>query len=430
VQDRLIRAYLWFLVVALPMDWFGPTGAVLREAGAKPAIPLMLAASLVLIVARYRTIVRSLPVSTWRLVYRFLGIFACGLAAMSLNLILGWSQFGRTKDPVAQFIGQGAMFALTPLIIVLHAELLKDRRWSAYLISVLPWAVVIHLVALALDVSGVLRYDRFPLSLFRTGSELVSMRVSGLFSEPSYFATMGAIYGVALLFASPAESKRRNTVLALVLFAAALYTGGKTLVPVAICGFLGYSWYSKARIVTLRNVLAALVICSITVVIVISQSALNVQDNLSSAMRFGSTLTSLNVALSGYGITGVGFGQFHFMFLQKFMPTFLLFSQEALAQMASTADHRTSTYNLFSRYLVETGVLGLGLFLACLQDLATLARHDRDEASLLGILLLSTSLGFLMTQEPYCYPPLMLGASLILSAHNRRVSLLSPGVTK
>jgi hypothetical protein len=47
------------------MDWFGPTGALLREAGAKPAIPLMVLASIVIFGARYGRIVTSLPVGAW-----------------------------------------------------------------------------------------------------------------------------------------------------------------------------------------------------------------------------------------------------------------------------------------------------------------------------------------------------------------------------
>jgi hypothetical protein len=399
------------------MDWFGPTGALLREAGAKPAIPLMVLASIVIFGARYGSIVTSLPVSSWRLVCRFFGIFACGVMAFVLNLIFDWSRFGEAKNPVTQFITQAALFLLTPLLIAMHAELFRNRRWSSYIVSLIPWAAGIHLVVVALDVIGAFRFDRLPLSMFRTGSEAASMRVAGMFSEPSYFGTMAALYGIPLLFASPAHSRRRNVALALLLFAAALYTGGKTVVPVAICGFLGFSWYSKTRFFTLRNVIIGLVVASVTIGVVISRSALNVQDNLSSAMRFGSTLTSINAALAGYGILGVGFGQFHFMFLQKYMPNFLLISEEAISQMASTADHRASTYNLFTRYLIETGVTGLLLFLASWRDLYKIARNDRNLASLTGVLLISTSLGFLFTQDPYCYPPLIFGAAMILGAH-------------
>ena len=421
-----MKVYLGLLMITLPMDWFGPTGALLREAGAKPAIPLMLAASLVLLATRFRAMVRSLPALTWRLLCMYFGIFLCGLFAFALNLIFGWSRFGGAKDPFTQFVAQAALFLLTPLLILGHGEIFRERRWSAYLLSFLPWAVAVHLLVLSLDVARVLHYDRIPLSLFRPGSEAVSMRVSGMFSEPSYFGTMAALYGVPLILLSPARGRRVHVALALLLFIGALYTGGKTVIPVALCGFLGYAWYGRIRLFTLRNLIVGTVLFLISAAVIIGRSALDVQGNLSSAMRFGSTLTSINAALAGYGLVGTGFGQFHFMFLQRFMPSFLLYSQEAIIQMASSAEHRTSTYNLFTRYLIETGLPGLLLFLASLRELYMQARKDQSTANLLGVLFTSASVGFLLTQEPYCYPPLILGAALILGAHHS----ISPPVTR
>ena len=428
MRDQIVKTYLWLLVISLPMDWFGPTGALLREAGAKPAIPLMMAASIWLLAARYGSVVYTLPIASWLLTCRFFGIFVCGFCAFALNLIFGWSRFGGNKNPLTQFLTQAALLAITPFIIVMHAELFRDRRWSDYVLRVLPWAAVIHLTALALEVIGALRYNHIPLSLFRTGSEITSMRLAGMFSEPSYFGTMAAIYGVPLILAAPIRRTNSYRLLATGLFAAALYTGGKTVIPVTICGFIGYMWYSRMRLFTLRNILIMLAVMGISLGIIVSRAALDVQENLSSAMRFGSTITSVNAAIAGYGITGVGFGQFHFMFLKKFMPSFLLFSEEAVIQMASSAEHRTSTYNLFTRFLIETGFVGLLLFLACIRDLYRLARTDQKAASLLGILFISTSLGFLFTQEPYCYPPLMLGAALVIGARNERLPKLARAV--
>jgi hypothetical protein len=176
------------------------------------------------------------------------------------------------------------------------------------------------------------------------------------------------------------------------------------------------------KIFSVRNVSVALLVTALAAVFVARTAIFDVRENLSSAMRFGSTLTSLNVALAGYGITGVGFGQFHFMFQQRFMPPFLLFSQEALTQMASTAEHRTSTFNLFTRYWVETGIAGLALFLGLLAYLFRLARRNPGQRALVGSLMLGSSLGFLVTQEPYCYPPLILASSFLLAAQLDRFS--------
>jgi hypothetical protein len=404
-------------MVALPMDWFGPTGTLLREGGAKPAIPLMCAASLIAVLAWPHRFSRELPLASLRILGTFALIFLCGLLAFSINLAMGWSPFDATKTPLEQFVSQSLLFLLTPAILLTHAEIFRGGNWSSYAIRILPWAAALHLGAAAFELAGLFRYNRLPLSLFRTGYELNSMRLSGMTSEPSYFGTMAAFYGLPLLLAFHGRRRLRCRLLAVVLFLFALAAGGKTVLPVSLCGLLAYAWYAKLRVFTLRSVLVSLLLAAVAAVFLARTSVLDLRDNLSGAMRFGSTLTSVNVALAGYGIAGVGFGQFHFMFLERFMPRFLLFSQEAIFQMASTADHRTSTFNLFTRYWVETGIAGIALFLGFLVSLFRMARRHPGQRALVGILLLGSSLGFLLTQDPYCYPPLIFAASLILAEH-------------
>jgi O-antigen ligase len=425
IQDLLIRVYLWLLILTLPIDWFGPTGTLLREGGAKPAIPLMVLASLITFLAWPQRFSRHIPLASLRVLSAFALIFVCGLLAFSINLIMGWSRFDASKTPLTQFITQAALFLLTPALIAAHAEILRDRHWSSYAIGLIPWAAAIHLSVAGLELAGVFHYDRLPLSLFRTGYETNSMRLSGMTSEPSYFGTLAALYALPLVLAFPGKRRWLYRTLAALLLILALAAGGKTVLPVGLCGLLAYAWYARLRIYRLRNLFIAVLVAAFAIVFLARTSPFDVRENLSSAMRFGSTLTSINVALAGYGITGVGFGQFHFMFLERFMPRFLLFSPEALSQMASTADHRTSTFNLFTRYWVETGITGLALFLAVLAYLFRLARRTPSQPALIGILMLGSSLGFLLTQEPYCYPPLILAASLILAAQHDRSSSLN-----
>jgi hypothetical protein len=420
-----MRLYLLLLIVALPVDWFGPTGLLLREGGAKPAIPLMIAVALITLMFWDQQLWTDLPWPSRHVLWLFGLIFVCGLTGFCVNLAMGWSRFDASKSPLTQFVTQAGLFLLAPVLIVTHTQILRDRHWSSYAIELIPWAAALHLGVAALEFVGIFHYDRLPLSLFRTGYEANSMRLSGMTSEPSYFGTMAALYALPLLFAFPGKLRWLYRMLAALLFLFALTAGGKTVLPVGLCGLLAYAWYARLRIFSLRNVSMTLLVAMLAVLFLAKTSPFDVRENLSSAMRFGSTLTSLNVALAGYGITGVGFGQFHFMFQERFMPSFLLYSPEALAQMASTAYHRTSTYNLFTRYWVETGVIGLGLFLTFLVYLFRLARREPSRRTLVGVLMLGSSLGFLLTQEPYCYPPLIFAASLILAASVDHTSSLA-----
>lgn len=399
------------------MDWFKPTGLLFREGGAKPAIPLLILGSVVMAFAWRRRFIYALPASSLRVLYLFGGIFVCGAVAFLLNLICGWSRFGEGKDPLIQFVTQGILFLITPCVIVTHAELFSKRRWSMVILNILPWAATLHLLAAVAQILGILQGEHLPLSLFRNGTEEFNRRIAGLLSEPSYFGTMSALYGVPLLVIRSDGRKWWYRVLALSLFAMSLYSGGKTVLPSFFCGMIAYVWYVRAPIMTPRNIAVLLAFAAIAGIVVSQQSALDIQENLSTAMRFGSTATSLNAALAGYGILGVGFGQFHFMFKKQFMPSFLFLSREALEQMSSAAQHRASTFNLFTRYLIETGICGLLLFIVFLRSMFRMAREDQNIGSLLGILFVAVSLGFLLSQEPYCYPPIILGAALVLGSH-------------
>jgi hypothetical protein len=416
LQEAATKAYLALLIFAIPMDWFKPTGLLLREGGARPAIPLMLAASIYLVCSRWSSLVHGMPRSNVRVLSIFGGIFLCGLVAFSLNLIFAWSRFGGAKDPVTQFATQTLLLLIVPLILVTHAELFAEARWREFALRALPWAAALHLAFAILNAAQLLDPNGLPLSLFRTGD--THGRISGLMSEPSYLGTLAAMYGLPLLLLPATKGRLPHAAIALLLFATAMYANAKTVIPVAVCGLVGYVWYSRRPLLTPGRIAVALGMAGVSAVIILRNSVLDLQDNLSSAMRIGSTVTALTACLAGYGIAGVGIGQFHFMYLPRFMPRFLLLSTEALVEMSSATQSRASTYNIFARYWIETGVAGLVLFLALLRRLFIMARQDRRPASLAGMLLVATSLGFLLTQDPYCYPPLLLGSALVLGAHN------------
>ena len=101
---------------------------------------------------------------------------------------------------------------------------------------------------------------------------------------------------------------------------------------------------------------------------------------------------------------------------------FLMFSQEALNQMDPSSPGRASTYNLFTRFLVEGGLAALVLFVVILvRGLHRAARNDAED-SLFARLLTLGSLGFLLTQDTYFYPPLCLGLALCYSFHGSGIA--------
>jgi len=412
------RSYLFLLLFLLPVDYFAPSAAVLREAGAKPAIPLMVAASFFFFFQERRRYLLGMDAESFRIYRLLLSIVVLGSLAFGLNLCFSWSFFGGGKDPFGQFLGQGVLFLFLPIIVVTHSEFFRRPGHVMYMIRILPGVTLLHLLGILLEAGGALSPVSLPLSLFRTAEDLAGRQPSGLMTEPSYVGAMAAMFGLSLMLIEKDRTMFR-VCLGIVSMIVALLIGAKTIVPVAIAGVFGFMWQARKRIFQAKTFFGLAVVSAVAVYVTINRAALDVSENLSSAMRLGSTVLAIRLALHGYCLTGIGFGQFHFLYRPEFAPQYLLYSSEALDQFSRNAQSRASTYNLFARILVETGALGLGCFLAALVGLFRLARRHQLPSMQFGAILLAASIGFLMTQDPFCYPPLACGMALILSGTRR-----------
>jgi hypothetical protein len=183
-----------------------------------------------------------------------------------------------------------------------------------------------------------------------------------------------------------------------------------------ICAVMVAVWRRPKSLLRIRSIPIAMAILALSSYVIIANSALDMQENLSSIMRIGATVLALNVARSGYAITGIGFGQFHFFFRPGFAPSFLYRSTEVASQFSPSIESRASTYNIYVRILLETGFIGLILFMRMLYRIMKSARNDPRLETYYGMLLLASSLGFLLTQDTYYYPPLVIGLSIVLGS--------------
>ncbi len=414
--DWLCRAYIFLLLLTLPMDWFAPTGNLLREFGAKPAAPLLVIGSLLLLVFHPETVCK-LNKQTYRAVVCLGIILGLGFLAFLINLALSWSDFGRAKNPITQFLAQSALFAAFSLCVIAQAQFFRDIRWRSFALAILPTVVFIHLLIFVLEATGVLSHAHGWLFLFRTEGSATIDRPSGLMSEPSYFGTFAALYGLPLLAIKTKPNKVFwHRALAGVLFAAAILIRAKTFIPVMGFGCAALMWHQGRAALRVKYIFLGIIVLSVFLYMIISNAALDMQENLSSVNRIGSTELALNVARGGYGLTGVGFGQFHFFYLEKFAPNFIFASQEAQEQMTGSIESRASTYNLYARLLVETGILGLITFSYFIIQLLLKTKKDYRATTMFGLLLTGGSLGFLLTQDTYLYPPLVVGLALLLAS--------------
>jgi hypothetical protein len=413
-ENRITSCYVMSVVFLMPIDWFTPTGTLLREFGAKPATMLLVMGGLIgLVLPKNESVSTSAGPRLW--IATATAVLALLGSAFAINCALNWSGLHYRKDPATQFMSHFAMIASFFVAVVGNARLLRNHITGEALSRYIAAAALLHGLIFVLEALGVLDGGRYPLSLFR-GPDGPGDRPSGLTSEPAYFGTLAALYaGPLWLAATRYHRSRLYVVLAGALLCGAVSIYAKTTVAVLAIETLavvGYRLYRRVWHVVVVGVVSALA----SVWLIVTRNAFDVGENLSSAMRLGSTLLSLKVAAAGYGLVGIGAGQFHYFYREEFAPSFLFGSEEAINQFHRGILTRASTYNLWTRLLVEGGALSLALFCAALFRTASEARRSAAPAGGYAVLLIAGSVGFLMTQDTYCYPPLVVGLALGVAA--------------
>ena len=336
-----------------------------------------------------------------------------GTCAFCINQLLNWSPDGYSRSPIFQFVNQTLLISTAILATLGNARLAWRRDAPTYLRSIVPTAAAFHLLVFSLQALSVIDHFSPTLLLFRNDGGVIE-RPTGLMSEPSYYGVCAALFG-AMLVTLPAQGLRRvlNALLACGLCATAIIINAKTILVVAGAQIILAILFPAAGRVSFRTALLLIIVTgAVAIYFVDRTSVLDVSENLSSAMRFGSTLLSINAGVSGYALSGIGIGQFHFFYRDAFAPDFLYLSAEGLNQLSLDADSRASTYNLYSRLLLETGLAGFITFtIAMVVLLRTKLTHDTRYVAT----LFAGSLGFLMTQDTYFYPPLVLSCALLLA---------------
>jgi hypothetical protein len=397
------------LFLTLTVDWFEPTGSLLREGGAKPAILII---SIIMMTQLFRS----------RFVAGFQGLSllaasvpAMGLFAFIANILNGWSEPVNNRYPAAQFGFQSMLLILAVFAPFILSGFIRKGKESVLFMNYVLLAALIHFLVVVLEYCA--PDTVYDLLLYFRGPDGLIDRPSGLMSEPSYFGAFAALFGLPLLLL-----KCKHGVWGKVLGASLIFFGmsiqAKTIVPVLLGQVAIIVVYSKNR----QWLFTAMTVFLISVsYVLIFTNVLDTSLNMSSATRFGSAELGLDLLSKGYAITGIGTGQFHFFYTYEFAPDSLLVSPDFTVYLNEVAASRGSTYNFPIRLILETGIIGALCYLTLIYKILNRRKQAFDQATIcnsntsLGLLLIGGSFGFLMTQDPYCYPPLILGLALILA---------------
>lgn len=401
IRNNII-VFIIFLLA--PIDWFSPTGLILREAGAKPFIPFLLIILLINFIKNPSNSSRQILKIDYS--YAFLIMLLIGLVAFTITSSFLPEKVEYKKSQIAQFVNQSSMLMITFLCIKSLCIEINNRNINIPRFIFI--SSIIHIIFVLLEFIFIDKKSFFGLSLFKTN--LAIERPSGLMSEPSYFGVFAAISASILLFCKEKSKYHFFTAWALILIA--ILIKAKTFFPVFVL-ILFYNMIStkitKSKIITYIFLLPF--ITASFYILIEKTAALDLSENLSSAMRIGSAFLAANVISEGYGLLGIGTGQFHFFYSYEYFPDFLFLSTEAINQADPSVDFRASTFNFFLRILLEIGLLGFIIFL--LTVIKILKPNISQNITPEKILLIG-ALAFLLTQDTYCYPYLILGFSFLI----------------
>lgn len=405
--------------ILLPIDWFSPTGTVLREAGAKPVIVFLF------LIFLYSLIVKRLVISIFmfRVLVIYFVIVLLGIASFYLNVVAPVDIFSvdilgeLNRNQETQFYLQLAMQIMVIPCLLATSFVLSDIN-GIVLIKIIERAAIVHIVFYSAEFFGIFSNTVFQ-DIFRNG-ELIA-RASGLMSEPAYYGVFAALYSIPILFFSTSNTKKYG--LPLLLIFTAGVSLGKTFAAVLIFQLL-YIYFARKNLGfgRLTSVISFLAGVSLLVVVAVSLGTFDLQRNLSSVMRLGSSVTAINLIATSASPFGLGFGQFHFYYGDPYIPDILYLSSEAAMQMNDPTS-RASTFNQFLRYWVETGPIGLLLILFIIWLCLRRSLVFQSSREIVGGLFLFGAAGFLMTQDTYLYPPFLVGIALIDSARRRSLAI-------
>ena len=407
------QIFIMSLAFIMPMDWFSPTGLLLREFGSQPVNVLVLIAGLISapnVLLQKGGLQKILSSEKYFFIGVFLLIGGGVLGYLSSLAFWDYPTLGN-KTPSLQFFLQGALLACLPIAILIIRHYLSHENAINLFIKCMRWAAVVHVCFFFIDYIGIVGDGDWFYSMFRTDDYSTAMRPSGLFSEPSYYGVAICIYFPFVILGIIKQHFPAKIFWAGVLaiaFISLVLSGSRTGMISAVIQIFVWSILSRDyRLLKLALFSMVAAVAAVYLAQRISIDGANGFD-LSVIMRVGSTLLSLNVAIDGWMWTGIGLGQFHFFYLPAYAPDFLFLSDEAWSLFNGVSEYRAHTFNLFTRILLETGVIGFfGWVLFC-RSIVIPKKLKQKEFSQRDKLLIIASVGagfLLSSQDFYLYLP-------------------------
>lgn len=242
-------------------------------------------------------------------------------------------------------------------------------------------------------------------------------RVSGATSEPSILgAWIAFLWPMLFLVKEPRFAPHRGALVA-VLLLLGLFFGGRTFLVLFGMQFVCLVSFSIFSGTAAKKFLSALILFPLLAIFsrFFFESVLDIEDNLSSMARFGSTITALIVGIENLP-TGIGIGQFSYYFPSS-VPDLFRASEEITYWASGDSESRLSTFNLPARVFVELGLPGVFyivlLFLSVARQWLSIRKSFEEPTRTSVPLVVVAGCGFWLSQDQYGYQPAIFSIALI-----------------
>lgn len=400
-----------FLFLLLPINSFSLGAALLKEFGDRPFNILLMILMVISFFLKFR---EWLNFELKKLEFLAFALIFSSVCISTIFFLFQQSESavsgGSGRSPFYSFLAQLMVLVFSVLYIFFLKRFLQIKIdfLNENIGNIFFWVTIFHLIFFFVHVLTIQGIHLPVLEDFVKWLRVDdgTKRPSGLMTEPSYWGAFVAYAWPILFFCFKENDRMRwiGRVAAIVLIITAITIGARTLVVILMIQTLVLIFGSSAK----RAYKVIFFMIAITVGILflfMKTNIFSVSDNLSSAMRIGSTLLGVNVA-SKYGMVGIGVGQFNFYYRPEFAPNFLFLSAEASQIFDGLSEFRASTFNFFVRLVVELGILGLiGYILLIVAAARNILRIQSNSLRNGFFLAYFGALSFWLTQDSFIYSP-------------------------
>jgi hypothetical protein len=381
INNILISIALFFSSI----NFFQPSALIFREFGIFPSVLLLNTFALL----NFRS---SLNFKVSKSFLNFLIIFIIGLMIGICHILIDGIMSYGGKNNLHQLYFQSLLLLDTIFVSYVLSFYFSKKNNLNFFFSIIPYALIFNLAFFYYDF-----YFNFPEIITKLTNN--DSRPSGLSSEPSFYQAYIAILALAII--NLKINKFFKFIIFILSIISCIISGEQTFYFILFLFFLIYIVFNLKISNYIKSfIFIFMILLSIFSVYVFFDFIPDNQESF--LMRFGSSLTAINIFLSN--LLGIGIGQFHFYFNDIYVPKRLLHFNEALFFLREESLIKAHVFNYYTRLLIEFSPVALFIFLKTIFKEIYCKLYIRSDQSLNILYFFVSSAIFMMSIDLFSYP--------------------------